>query len=68
MACPKKFSSRAFLIAMELQYGVHDYSFHGYKESMDRTDIVAIRCKRCKEIFRRNARALMRGSIDHKCE
>jgi len=68
MACPKDFTSRVFLIVMDSLYGVHDYSFHGYKESMSRTDKVTIRCKRCKEIFRRSSRALMRGSINHNCK
>jgi len=68
MACPKTFTSMVFLLVMEDTYGIHDYSFHGYRAEMKRNDKVTIRCKRCKEIFRRPANRLMRGRIRHTCK
>jgi len=68
MACPKEFSKKVFLIVMEDTYGVHDYSFHGCDEIMNRTDQVTVRCKKCNVVFNRPAYRLMKGFVNHKCD
>jgi len=68
MACPKEFTKKVFLIVMEDIYGVHDYSFHGCRDTMVRRDTVTIRCNKCKDIFTRPAYRLMKGFINHNCD